>query len=171
MGLIGLLREADASFEPVRARSYRASNRDGYLVDLIQPEAKDALRGRARRSLTDYSDDLRGVEILGLNWLLNSPRCDAVAIDDRGYPVRMAVIDPRAFALHKLWLSVRQDRERLKATRDIEQARVAAAIAVQYLQLPFDDKILGALPASLRELAPQLAPPPDASKQAGQPNW
>jgi Nucleotidyltransferase len=27
--------------------------------------------------------------------------------DERGFPVWMAVIDPRAFALHKAWISVR----------------------------------------------------------------
>jgi hypothetical protein len=171
-GLIGLLRKADRSFEPVRPRAFRAVNRDGYMVDLIRPEAKDVFRDRMPASLTEHREDLESAAILGLAWLVNSPRREAVALDERGYPVRMVVIDPRAFALHKAWLSSRSDREALKAPRDLEQAKAAAVIATQYLRLAFDSKDLAALPASLRELAPKLSlEVPGADKQPGAPNW
>jgi hypothetical protein len=155
-GLIGLLRTVDTSFAPVRSGGFRAANRDGYLVDLIRPEAKDAIRDRSRQALTDLPEDLQGVAIMGLGWLVNSPKMDVIAIDERGYPVRMAVIDPRAFALHKAWVSAREDREPVKARRDFEQARAAAIIATRYLRRPFDGPDLSALPNSLRELAPTI---------------
>jgi Nucleotidyltransferase len=82
---------------------------------------------------------------------------EAVAIDEHGEPVRLVVIDPRTFALHKVWLSVRPDREPLKVKRDLEQAKAAATIATQYLRLPFDSPELQALPKALRDLSPQLA--------------
>jgi hypothetical protein len=171
-GLIGLLRKADVSFDPLRSRAFRASNRDGYLVDLIRPEAKDVFHDNLPASLTDHLDDLEGAAIFGLGWLVNSPRSEAVAIDERGYPVRMVVVDPRAFALHKAWLSSREDRELLKAKRDLEQAKAAAAIAAQYLRLPFDSKDLEALPGSLRKLAPQLSPTAqEVPERSGKPNW
>lgn len=172
-GLIGLLRKADASFDPLRPRAFRAANRDGYLVDLIRPEAKDVFRDNLPASLTDHSDDLEGAAIFGLGWLINSPRCEAVAIDERGYPVRMAVVDPRAFALHKIWLSLREDRESLKAKRDLEQAKDAAAIATKYLRLSFESEDLEALPGELRRLAPQLLSqaPQEASDLSSEPNW
>jgi len=171
-GLVGLLRKVDSSFDPIRSRAFRASNRDGYLVDLIRPEAKDVFRDNLPTSLTDHLDDLEGAAIFGLNWLVNSPRCEAVAIDERGYPVRMVVVDPRVFALHKAWLSSREDRERLKAKRDWEQAKFAAAIAVQYLQLPFDSKDLEALPGSLRKLAPELSRTiEEVSEHSSKPDW
>jgi hypothetical protein len=136
-GFIGLLRNVDRSFTPLRPRGFRASNRDGYLVDL--------------------ADDLEGAAIFGLGWLINSPKMEAIVIDERGYPVRMAVIDPRAFALHKAWLSSKDDRDALKRKRDFEQAKAAAVIATQYLQLPFDDaQALAALPKQLRNLAPEI---------------
>jgi hypothetical protein len=48
---------------------------------------------------------------------------EATAIDEKGYPLRLVVIDPRAFELHKAWVSEREDREPLKAVRDLEQAK------------------------------------------------
>jgi Nucleotidyltransferase len=74
-------------------------------------------------ALSNLPEDLEGAAIFGLDWLINSPRVEAVAIDERGYPVRLVAIDPRAFALHKAWVSRREDREPLKAVRDLEQAQ------------------------------------------------
>lgn len=169
-GLIGLLRKVDKSFASQRPRGFRAANRDGYLVDLIRPEAKDVFRDKLPRGLTDLPDDLEGASIFGLGWLVNSPKLEAVAIDERGYPVRMVVIDPRAFALHKAWLSQRPDREPIKAKRDFDQAKAAAALATRYLRLPFDSPDMAALPRALRELAPNLETNNDNGKST-QPNW
>ena len=170
-GLIGLLQEVDTSFAPVRPRAFRAVNKDGYLVDLIRPEAKDAFRDRLPAALSDLPDDLEGAAIFGLAWLINSPRVDAIAIDERGYPVRIVAIDPRAFALHKLWLSSRPDREPIKKARDQEQAKVAAIIASRYLRRSFDSPDLEALPNALRELAPKLTEFDEEKPKGGQPNW
>lgn len=155
-GLIGLLQKVDESFAATTPRSFRAANRNGYLVDLIRPEAKDVFRDRLPTALTDLSDDLEGAAIFGLAWLVNSPKLETIAIDEKGYPVRLVVIDPRAFALHKAWVSRREDREPLKAARDLEQAKAAAIIATQYLRKSFDGPDLTALPSALREIAPQL---------------
>jgi hypothetical protein len=171
-GLIGLLRTVDTSFAPVHRGSFRAANREGYLVDLIRPEAKDVMRDRSKPALTDLPEDLQGAAIFGLGWLVNSPKMDVIAIDDRGYPVRMVVIDPRAFALHKAWISRREDREPVKARRDFEQAQAAAVIATRYLRRPFDGPELGALPNSLRELAPRIMNAISSDeKESVKPNW
>jgi hypothetical protein len=171
-GLIGLLRTVDTSFGPVHSGSFRAINRDGYLVDLIRSAPRDPIRDQSRAAFTDLPEDLQSVAIFGLGWLVNSPRMEAVAIDERGYPVPMAVIDPRAFALHKAWISTREDREPVKSRRDFEQAKVAAVIATQYLRRPFDSPDLAALPTALRDLAPGIA---DAIRGVadgdGTPNW
>jgi hypothetical protein len=172
IGVIGLLRAVDASFAPTHPRSFRAANRDGYLVDLIRPETGDPIRDKSKTALTDLPEDLEGAAIFGLGWLINSPKMDVVAIDERGYPIRMVVIDPRAFALHKAWVSSREDREPLKATRDFQQAQAAAFIATRYLRRPLESAELGALPKELRELAPKLATPTgDGSKRPTKPNW
>jgi hypothetical protein len=171
-GLIGLLRAVDTSFAPIRPRTFRAANRDGYLVDLIRPEARDPTRDKSKPALTDLPEDLEGAAIFGLGWLVNSPKMDVVAIDERGYPVRMVVIDPRAFALHKAWVSSREDREPVKARRDFQQAQAAALIATRYLRRTFESTELDALPKELRELAPKIAPANgDGSKRLTKPNW
>jgi len=58
------------------------------------------------------------VQIEGLDWLQNSPPFDAVAIDEKGEPVRIVAPDPRVWAVHKLWLSQRADRQPIKRRRD-----------------------------------------------------
>jgi len=168
-GLIGLLKKVDGSFAPARPRGFRAANRDGYLVDLIRPEAKNLFRDHLPTVLSDLPEDLEGAAVFGLGWLINSPRLEAVAIDERGYPARVVAIDPRAFALHKAWVSRRQDREPLKAVRDLEQAKAAANIATRYLKKSFDSPELSALPNALREIASSLidADPPQTSR----PRW
>lgn len=171
-GLIGILKTVDESFASTTKRSFRAANRNGYLVDLIVPEAKDPVRNASRGSLTELPDDLEGASIFGLAWLVNSPKLDAVALDERGYPVRLAVIDPRAFALHKAWLSAREGRDPLKAPRDREQANVVATIATRYLKLPFDSHELDAIPKELRALASQLIKDAkEVAKPSTKPNW
>jgi hypothetical protein len=47
---------------------------------------------------------------------------DVIAIDERGYPVRMAVNEPRAFALHNACRATIGPRD---GPRDFEQARAA----------------------------------------------
>lgn len=168
-GLIGLLRKVDRSFAPARPRGFRAANRDGYLVDLIRPEAKDVFRDDLPTALSDLSEDLEGAAIFGLGWLINSPKVEAVALDERGYPVRLVAIDPRAFALHKAWVSHRDDREPLKVMRDMEQAKAAANIATRYLKKSFDSPDLSALPNALRDLAPTLIE--TNPKPSSKPNW
>ena len=120
-------------------------------------------------ALSDLPEDLEGAAIFGLGWRSNSPRLDAIALDEKGYPVRIVAIDPRAFALHKAWVSRREDREPVKAVRDLDQAKAAANIATRYLKKSFESPDLSALPNALRELAPQLidVDPPQAIK----PNW
>jgi hypothetical protein len=168
-GLIGLLKKVDGSFAPARPRAFRAANRDGYLVDLIRPQAKDVFRDELSTGLSDLPEDLEGAAIFGLGWLVNSPRLEAVAVDERGYPVRLVTLDPRAFALHKAWLSRRAEREPVKAVRDLEQAKAAASIATRYLKKSFDSAELSALPNALREIAPMLID--TSASQAARPDW
>ncbi|MDX8534360.1 nucleotidyltransferase domain-containing protein [Mesorhizobium sp. VK25A] len=174
-GLIGVLRKVDRSFRPLQPRAFRATNRDGYLVDLIRPQARNLLKDNAPTSITSLEDGLDGAPMDGLQWPVNAPKTEAIAIDERGYPVRMPTIDPRMFALHKAWLARRPDRSAVKATRDREQAEAAALIATSYLQLPFDGSYLQGFPASLREAAmPTLAaakPPGFSEDSPLEPDW
>ena len=68
-----------------------------------------------------------------LDWLANSPRVDVVVISAKGEPVFMAVPDPRAFMIHKVWLSKQHEREPVKKQRDYEQALMVLGLLNEYL--------------------------------------
>jgi hypothetical protein len=96
----------------------------------------------AAENITFSESDLVATEVPGLQWLLNSPKLDVVAIDEDGWPVPMRVPDPRAFALHKAWLSGLLTREPIKKPRDLDQARaVAQLIQDEMPQLSFESTL------------------------------
>lgn len=170
-GLIGLLRQVDESFALPRPRNFRASNKGGYMVDLIRPQSRDVFKKGTRAAVTDLPDDMEGAAIFGLDWLINTPKVEATVLDERGYPARMVVIDPRAFALHKAWVAKKDDREPIKAKRDDEHARAAALIATRYLGLSFDSPEISALPTALRDMAPDLVEQSKILSRSESPNW
>jgi hypothetical protein len=119
-GVIGLLKKVDRTFR-VQRNSFRAVNADGYYVDIIRPFEKDELlAGNVR---IGSGDDLEATAIAGLQWLIHAPKFEQIVIGDDGIPLWMSCIDPRAFALHKYWVSRRDDREPLKRGRDLSQAK------------------------------------------------
>ena len=174
-GLLAELRKVDHSFTVIGNPGFRAVNKDGYLVDLIMPAGKDPIRMPERNRIGSAPEDLQAVEIEGLAWLVNSPKAAVTAIDARGYPVQIWVIDPRAFALHKAWLSTRGDRDPLKRTRDAAQADlVATLVRTRLPRLRFDDPALNALPRALRVLADSIGTSQAADTAAAhrsEPDW
>jgi hypothetical protein len=171
-GLVGLLRKVDRSFAVMGKGSFRAVNRDGYMVDLIRPTTKDRMARPPKSRIGSDGTDLEAAEIEGLAWLVNSPKVHATVLDARGYPLTMVAPDPRAFALHKLWLAARPDRDPLKQRRDRAQADLLAALLASRLpHLRFDDPALAALPRALRDEAASLVPPPSKGPARLEPDW
>jgi hypothetical protein len=80
------------------------------------------------------TNDLAAVEIEGLAWLENAPAFEAMAIDERGAPLKMITVDPRAFAAHKLWVSRQSSRDPVKRIRDDAQARIVAKLVATRLE-------------------------------------
>lgn len=155
-GIIGLLRRVDKSFAIPKNAPFRATNRDGYMVELIMAEANPPWRDDGLDRIGE-EDDLRAAPIHGLNWLLSSPRLEQIVIGEDGLPARMVAPDPRAFALHKLWLSERADRDPVKKPRDREQAVATLKIIDEFLpMLDFDDRALSGVPAALRARTSEL---------------
>lgn len=130
-GLLSILRKSDRSFEVSRSQPFVAVNRDGYMVDLIKAEPKKIVIKEQRRM--GGPEDLEAVEIRNLQWLLSSPKFSQVVIGDDGHPAAMVVPDPRAFALHKFWLSNQPDREPIKKQRDRDQGLAVVRLVMQYL--------------------------------------
>ena len=83
--------------------------------------------------------DLKAVKFRNLHWLISSPKFTQIVICDNGMPAPMIVPAPRAFALHKLWLSSQDDREPIKKKRDRGQAIAVGKLVVEHLpQYRFD---------------------------------
>ena len=116
--LLGLLKKVDKTFEVSTNQSFRAINKDGFMVDLI---GQDKGMMAPKPGLI-AKDDLEIIEVPNLEWLANSPRVEQVVIAASGAPVMMPVPDPRAFAIHKAWLSHQINREPVKKQRDLSQA-------------------------------------------------
>jgi hypothetical protein len=154
-GVIGLLRRIDRSFAAQPRTGFRAVNGDGYYVDLIRPIEPDEIRFSAGK-LGLPEDDLEAAAIVGLQWLINAPKFEQIVMGADGRPVWMCCIDPRAFALHKYWVSKEPTREAIKKRRDVEQAKAVAQVATQYLGLEFKAKDLSALPMQLVQCAKEL---------------
>jgi hypothetical protein len=146
--LIRILQRVDKSFRRSE-RTFRAVNRDGYLVDLVKA-LRDPPRSDGAIRVGDDPDGLVAVEIDGLAWLESAPKFEATVIDERGEAVRFATVDPRVFAIHKHWMSSRADREPLRRRRDADQAKAVAALVAAFMpQLPLEPSELRMLPGAL----------------------
>lgn len=153
--LMSVLKRVDKSFERSR-QTFRAQNAEGYMVDLIKPMRNPPWKPD-RTQLGADDADMVASEIEGLVWLENAPVFEAIAIDERGFPLRIAAADPRVFAAHKHWVSQRVDREPIKRRRDADQAVVVGGIVANYLTyLPFEVGELKMLPKAVAEDAAHL---------------
>lgn len=147
-GLLGLIRKVDKTFRLARKASFRAVNSKGFMVDLLRaPLSPEA----AITSLAAV-EDLIAEPLPGLDWLTAAPKIAQIVIAENGYPVRFVVPEPRVFALHKLWLSIQPTRDPVKRKRDFRQGEAVASLALEYLNMSFDDEMVRRLPAELRSM-------------------
>ena len=101
------------------------------MVDLIKPELKSVLITESRQ--VGSTDDLMAVESKNIQWLVSAPKFDQIVIGEDGFPATMVVPDPRAFAVHQIWLSNQMDRDAVKKKRDRYQALAVCKLILQYL--------------------------------------
>jgi hypothetical protein len=128
--LLRLLRQADRSFQPLHGNGFQAVNKAGFLVRLARPPA---LRVQTKAASHDALVPAVPAESGDLAALLLAPGFSQVVIGKRGTPATLVVPDPRALALHKLWLSQQEDREPAKRSQDRAQAMVLAEMILRYL--------------------------------------
>jgi len=147
-GLLGLIQKVDKTFRLERRRSFRAVNSKGFMVDLIRAPLSDS----GKITSLGRNEDLVAEPLQGLDWLAGAPRMSQIVIAENGYPVRFIVPDPRVFALHKIWLSNNPTRDPLKRKRDFHQGEAVAALALDYLNLSFDDDSINKLPQELTSM-------------------
>jgi hypothetical protein len=142
-GIMGILRRVDHSFQA--DYGFNATNRDGYIVDLLCPETDDIQSMKA-------GADLEATPMPGAQWLLKAPHLEQTIIGEDGWPLRIVVPEPRTFALHKLWVSRRDDRQPIKRPRDAAHSAVVAELVRTYLRHPFTAKAMPWLPPELRAM-------------------
>lgn len=155
--LLKIIQKVDHSFQRSK-QIFRAANRNGYLVDLVKPMRTHPSRDESETVGSD-PEDLMAVQIEGLAWLESAPAFEAIAVDERGEPLRIVAPDPRVWAAHKLWLSKRDDREPISRRRDEAQAHAIGALSSEHLpHLAFEQDQLRMLPKKLfDEAAPLFA--------------
>lgn len=129
VGVLSVLCKADKTFKKIAQQTFRAANNDGFMVDLIKPMPQPAWAGDALTKAD--SNDLDPIEVPQLGWLLSAPKFEAVCVDVKGQPARMVCPDPRAFAIHKKWLSAQYGREPEKKSRDSMQARAVIELTAE----------------------------------------
>jgi hypothetical protein len=146
-GLMGFLKGIDRTFQRQRRMRFRATNNDGYAVDLLAPER----RGERQLRLVANKEELVAQQIWALNELLETPPVTQVVIGHLGHVVtEMRVPDPRAFVRHKLGLSRRTDRGG-KQQRDAMMAEAVARVVLEHLpQFPMTEGDLKGFAAPVR---------------------
>ncbi len=154
-GLVGLLAKADSSFSVMGRQRFRAVNKSGYMVDLIRPTPSPPWKKMADR--LGGEGDLEAADIPKLDWLVSSPKLSQIVIGTDGFPALMVVPDPRAFVIHKLWLSRRKERSPAKKPRDRAQAVAVATVVKRYLpQYAFKPSKLKMFPKGVVKAALEL---------------
>lgn len=149
--LLTVLRRADPGFSRVSDSPYEfaAANNDGYRVDFITQEASNiAVPNEFFSSLE--AEDLKPQGIGSLRWLVSAPSIEAVVFDQRGAPLRIETVDPRAFAIHKRYVGTVERVSPVKKKKDMEQARMIAQLLAQELaHLPLSEGILRLFPRNV----------------------
>lgn len=167
---IGLTRlvqqEVDRTFQSRGTMDFRLTNDRGYMIEFVRPEPTPVHRVMPGAEPLE-NGDIRPAPIVGLQWLVNAPVVEVIVLDERGFPAPMRCPDPRYWAVHKLWLSTRPDRDSQKKLRDRQQADVMLRLIEEKLpQFPLDAGFRQGLP---KELAGMLEPV--VSPGPTEPSW
>lgn len=152
-GLLALLQRTDKTFQRIADSTFSlgAVNSTGYRVDFITQGPASPLAVNEFERLLE-TDDLTPVTITSLKWLVASPRFSAVVFDERGMPMKLETVDPRAFVLNKWYMSQQPNRNPLKKGRDAAQARLVGSLLHHELQeLGIPRAVARVLPAPLRQ--------------------
>ena len=119
------------------------------MVDLLRPTPKPPWKKQP--DMVGQEADLKAVDVQHLDWYLSAPKLRQIVIGEDGFPAPLTVPDPRVFALHKLWLSKRPERDPLKKPKDREQAFLVAEPSPATCRSPgFPSRNCGCCRARLR---------------------
>lgn len=140
--LFPILKEVDSTYTVNTERPFQARNAKAYEVELlIAPSRVDTLNRKER---------LRPVALPEQEWLLNGRPVEHVVVTRDLKPARIVAPDPRWFALHKLWMSEKPERNRQKKPKDLKQGLLLLAAIEQAMpHYPLDEAFASQLPPEL----------------------
>lgn len=136
------LKRGDSSWTVNSERTFQALNSNGDEFELLLPETlKDSF---------PRTTGLRPIPLPEQDWLIPGRYVEhVVACYDRK-AARIIAPDPRWFALHKLWLSDKPQRDVLKKPKDRAQGReVLALVRDSMPHYPLDEDFAKTLPPEL----------------------
>lgn len=138
-----VLKEVDMTYSVNAERPFQARNAKAYEIEILS--APSRIRGQIAR------DKPRPIALPEQEWLLNGrPVGHVVGVRD-GEAARLVVPDPRWFALQKLWLAEKPERNPQKKPKDRRQGMALLNAIWQAMpHYPLDAAFYGALPDALK---------------------
>lgn len=138
-----VLKEVDTTYSVNTERPFQARNAKAYEIEILS--APSRIGGQAKR------DKPRPVPLPEQEWLLYGRPIDRVVGVQDGEAARLVVPDPRWFALQKLWMAEKPDRNAQKKPKDLKQG--IALLNAVWQTMPhysLDDSFQADLPDELR---------------------
>ncbi|GGD51430.1 MULTISPECIES: GSU2403 family nucleotidyltransferase fold protein [Sphingomonadales] len=138
-----VLKEADLTYSVNTERPFQARNAKAYEVEILS--APSRISGQV------LQDRPRPIPLPEQEWLLNGRPVDRVVGVRDGEAARMVVPDPRWFALQKLWMAEKRERDPQKKPKDRKQGNaVLDAVWVAMRHYPLDEEFCKELPEVLK---------------------
>lgn len=123
--LLAALKAVDATYTINTERDFQVRNSRGQEVELLLAESIAEKWGPSQK--------LRPVPLPEQDWLLKGRPVAHVIFDLGGKAARVVAPDPRWFGLHKLWLSQKPQRDRLKIAKDERQGMAVLDLVVAHM--------------------------------------
>lgn len=140
-----MLKAVDPTFTVNTERTFQARNSKAYEVELLVAPSREQTMSR--------NDKPRPVPLPEQEWLLLGRPVDQVVGCRDGTPARIVAPDPRWFALHKLWMSEKDQRDPLKRPKDRKQGVALLNVIREAMpQYPLGDEFAAGMPAELQPL-------------------
>lgn len=143
VNLLTLLKAVDSTYTVNSERSFQARNKDAYEVKLVMaPSKADSL---------PRTIGLAPIPMTEQEWLLQGRPVDQVVCGRDGSPAHIIAPDPRWFALHKLWMADKPERNPLKKPKDRNQGNAMLNAVDAFMpHYPLDAAFRAELPDELR---------------------
>ena len=156
-----MLKAVDPTFAVNTERTFQARNAAAYEVEILVAPSRAATLARR--------DNPRPVPLPEQEWLLLGNPVDQVVACRDATAARIVAPDPRWFALHKIWMSQQDKRDRLKRGKDLKQGMLLLdAVDEAMPHYPLDDAFEAALPG---ELSPLYARWTERRTERAPPTW